>query len=138
MVNFHLKVAWNWDLSFSNLRKFLLHQRSWTLATFSDSKRTNLNFRLLLGGNWPKYMKTTPNLIKVDTLEKFSFSKIPTFSPLGLIWPQFSWERLNQKFQKLSEIIPYILVVYMSHIFSIESKVSPNVSFRQGWTKLHF
>ena len=61
MVNFDLRVGYNWDLSFSKLREFLMQQGSRTLVKLRLSqvwKRENLNFRVLLRGNWPQYIRT--------------------------------------------------------------------------------
>ena len=61
----------------------------------------------------------------------FLFDWIPTFSHIGLFYPQFSCKEPCQIFPKWPQIIAFITTINMSYILLMESKVKPIVSSTQ-------
>jgi len=105
MVNFYLNVAQNWGLSFFEPEKVATRQGfelPAALETFSVLKRTNLNFSLLVGGNWPKYIKTKWNLIKSLYLRKiFVFPNFHFVTP----WPPLTSIYLKKAEPNISKMV---------------------------------
>ena len=91
-------------MSFSNLRKQQLAgiTNLCRVVTFSGLKRTNLNFKLLLGRNWPEYIITKLNVIKNWYLRKiFIFQSSNFLTP----WPHLTSIYLKRGEPKNSKMV---------------------------------
>jgi len=90
------------------------------LDTFSGLKRTNLNFKLLLGGNWPYYIKIKLNLIKSWYVRKiFVFPNSHFLIP----WPPLTSIYLKRGEPKYLKVVSnhsiYHNRQYALYIFSV-------------------